>query len=434
MESQDYETNRNLTLMFFLEKLLVEKSGQNNGNTRSLHDLSCQFGTKGFSREMRQIAGGSQAGLKKFLLQYPSLFTIDGEQVSITQARPAQPGSPTPYGSRDYTREAIDYFKSRMKAYGPGTEVPIKSLLGHRSQAPPEVRHISGQHVKEFREFLAKFPEEFVVREEDDVIYLKEDEGKIRHQCNPEILEPTKIDPRITSKILSFVRELLLENDPEKDIESVFNQTVDHFQGSSEVENLPFRRSQDFDTFLKMHSHLFRVQSGVVSLVPLKSQFNIPSSNENVMQNNERNISGNGSKTTTLNQSLKQRVNSVVLKALADNSDRDRRSKTAELDSGYSSGSNGLKKPESPEALSKDAILRMTRVIMTAKEASQIVDQIMASKSPVAVDGEGINLGTKGQLTLLQVSTMEKHAYIFDLLADPKMWSEGNPSHFPNSS
>ena len=103
MESHDYETNRNLTLMFFLEKLLVEKNSDvkslnslnglggggvgGGGGTRSLHDLSCQFGTKGFSREMRQIAGGSQAGLKKFLLQYPSLFTIDGDHVSITQTR-----------------------------------------------------------------------------------------------------------------------------------------------------------------------------------------------------------------------------------------------------------------------------------------------------------------------------------------------------------
>ena len=62
MDSQDYETNRNLTLMFFLEKLLVEKGSTtdntNQPHTRSLHDLSCQFGTRGFSKEMRQIAGG----------------------------------------------------------------------------------------------------------------------------------------------------------------------------------------------------------------------------------------------------------------------------------------------------------------------------------------------------------------------------------------
>jgi hypothetical protein len=36
---------------------------------RTLHDLSCQFGTRGFSKEMRQIAGGSQSGLRKFLQQ-----------------------------------------------------------------------------------------------------------------------------------------------------------------------------------------------------------------------------------------------------------------------------------------------------------------------------------------------------------------------------
>ena len=34
------------------------------------------------------------------------------------------------------------FFSLRLDQYGPGTEVPIKSLLGHRSQAPPEVRHV----------------------------------------------------------------------------------------------------------------------------------------------------------------------------------------------------------------------------------------------------------------------------------------------------
>ena len=36
------------------------------------------------------------------------------------------------------------------------------SSVGHRSQAPPEVRHVSGQHIKEFRDFLSRFPDEFV--------------------------------------------------------------------------------------------------------------------------------------------------------------------------------------------------------------------------------------------------------------------------------
>jgi exonuclease 3'-5' domain-containing protein 1 len=41
---------QNLTLMFFLEKLLDKGAAP-----RSLHDLSCQFGTKGFSKSVSQI-------------------------------------------------------------------------------------------------------------------------------------------------------------------------------------------------------------------------------------------------------------------------------------------------------------------------------------------------------------------------------------------
>lgn len=72
-----YELARNMTLLFFFEQLL------DKGEPRTLHDLSCQFGSKGFTKEMRQIAGGSQSGLKKFLLKYPALFAIDGDYVTI---------------------------------------------------------------------------------------------------------------------------------------------------------------------------------------------------------------------------------------------------------------------------------------------------------------------------------------------------------------
>lgn len=72
-----YELARNMTLLFFFERLL------DKGEPRTLHDLSCQFGSKGFTKEMRQIAGGSQSGLKKFLAQYPALFSIDGDYVNV---------------------------------------------------------------------------------------------------------------------------------------------------------------------------------------------------------------------------------------------------------------------------------------------------------------------------------------------------------------
>lgn len=56
MDSMEYEQVRNLTLLFFFERLIDKKE------PRTLHDLSCQFGAPGFTKEMRQIAGGSQSG------------------------------------------------------------------------------------------------------------------------------------------------------------------------------------------------------------------------------------------------------------------------------------------------------------------------------------------------------------------------------------
>ena len=73
---------------------------------------------------------------------------------------------------RDYTKEAIEYFTNKLLEYGEGAEVPIKILMGHRSQAPPEVRHLSGQHFKDFKDFLSKHFDHFAVSE--DNVMLKQ--------------------------------------------------------------------------------------------------------------------------------------------------------------------------------------------------------------------------------------------------------------------
>ena len=73
----------------------------------------------------------------------------------------------------------------------------------------------------------------------------------------------------------------------------------------------------------------------------------------------------------------------------------------------------------------KEPILQVTRVVMNSKESAQICHSILSKKEPIAVDAEGINLGTKGQMTLLQISTMDKQAFIFDLIVDSNIWIEG---------
>lgn len=85
-----YELVRNMTLLFFFERLL------DKGEPRTLHDLSCQFGSKGFTKEMRQIAGGSQSGLKKFLAQYPALFSIEGDYVNVNMFQSSKDNANSP--------------------------------------------------------------------------------------------------------------------------------------------------------------------------------------------------------------------------------------------------------------------------------------------------------------------------------------------------
>lgn len=84
--------------------------------------------------------------MKKFLSQYPAIFVIDGDHVLVNQFETTVKDDPYGGGgTRDYIQESKDYFKHKLLQYGIGTEVPIKSLLGHRSQASPQIRHISGE-------------------------------------------------------------------------------------------------------------------------------------------------------------------------------------------------------------------------------------------------------------------------------------------------
>lgn len=454
MDSSEYETVRNMTLLFFFE-LLVDKGGP-----RTLHDLSCQFGAKGFTKEMRQIAGGSQSGLKKFLAQYPMLFLINGDYVSVnTFQQVAEEENGCKLGSkRDYAREAVEYFTNKLLQYGVGTEVPIKSLLGHRSQASPEVRHISGQHYKEFRDFLMKYPDAFVVTE--DNVMLKQYEGM---KPEPPIkMEPDiPIDPDVTAKLLDFLCECIEQKGPIL-VDQMFNTVDDKF--SYENWTPIFKTPQDLCTFVKMFPDSFHVQSNLVTLIgrpkssavegkakaklanstrnqnSILSQTNanqavqlspvqpLQTSNSESVANMTNQVNSVQASYTQLNentnssppvslqqQTLKQRINTLVMKTLADNTEKDRNLQIAQMGDAW-----------------KSKVLQQTRVIVNPRESLQIVEDIINPRKPppdgkivVSFDCEGINLGVKGQLALIQIGTMSGQAYVFDLFTCPNLVQVG---------
>ena len=462
MDSSEYELVRNMTLLFFFERLM------DKGGPRTLHDLSCQFGAKGFTKEMRQIAGGSQSGLKKFLCQYPSLFCIDEDYVSVNtfQAAVEEDSGAKSSGKRDYAKEAVEYFSNKLMQYGAGTEVPIKSLLGHRSQASPEVRHISGQHYKEFQNFLMKHPDAFVVNE--DTVILKQYEG-MKAEPFRELEPDISMDPEVTARLLDFFAQSIEEKGIIV-VDQLFIMVNEKFpQGTI------FKTSQDLSTFLKMFPDAFHVHSNMVTLIGRHKSYtdgkgkkeNAKNQNQNnnqlqskngsqiqrqsptqnqiqnqlVLQNSQNNQpdsivsnssnsqpnflphtfhspteSNNNSPPVSLQQqTLKQRINSLVMKTLADNTERDRSLQSVQMGDAW-----------------KLKVLQQTTVVVNPRECLRIVeDTINPKRLPpdgkivVSFDCEGINLGVKGQLTLLQIGTMSGQAFVFDLCTCPNLVQGG---------
>ncbi|ERL87815.1 hypothetical protein D910_05204 [Dendroctonus ponderosae] len=458
MEAIQYELARNMTLLFFFERLL------DKGEPRTLHDLSCQFGSKGFTKEMRQIAGGSQSGLKKFLAQYPSLFSMEGEYVTISTFQHS--GSKSSTGTKDYNTQAVEYFSEKLLQYGEGTEVPIRSLLGHRSQASPEVRHVSGQHFHEFREFLLKHPKTFGIDDEKETVILTNYE-EVRLQCpNTELhFHPdAQIDPQETQTLLDFLAECIEVKGPIL-VEQLF-QIVSCNMDENVWSNL-FNNPTQLSSFLRLFSDSFHIQSNLVTLLqsPKISQKHITAQVDLIKENklkeqersneeakNAKNISNNiasekvDPKLPTQNSSAPLSPRSI--------SDRLKQPKLLQKRVEAQQQKSLSPEPPAPQSRDRQSMLNQqpyndtwkiklfqnTRVICSVRECQMVTDDILARKNSkasnsdwpftedkviVGLDCEGINLGVKGQLTLLQIATMAGFAYVFDLISCPQMIEAG---------
>lgn len=455
MESMEYELARNLTLLFFVERLL------DKGEPRTLHDLSCQFGAKGFTKEMRQIAGGSQSGLKKFLGQYPALFNIDGDYVDINtfQRHPSGAGSSS---NNDYIEEAKEYFASKMIQYGDGTEVPIKSLLGHRSQASPQVRHISGQRIKEFKDFLMKHPDTFQIIE-DNVVLVSENHRRDHSHANSEQfhnLPVPNINTDTAQQLLDYVAQCIEAKGPVM-VDQLFHLIVSRFP--QEYWYQMFKTPADLSAFLKIFSDSFHVQANLVTLIskpkipvmylnakakgktdppkpvveeapvsPVPPLAVSPTPSDGMKSPANRILSPvespRSQQANIANQTLKQRINSIVIKNLAENMVRDRVNNHLNRAAEETNGMASLKNNMMGEAW-RQKVLQSATVIANARECATLVDSIIgakrSTKSIISFDCEGINLGLKGVLTLCQIATMNGEVYLLDILACPAMVVEG---------
>ena len=304
----------------------------------------------------------------------------------------------------------------------------------------------------------------------EEIVFLKEYEGKITttfQEC-----EEFKIDPVVTNQFLTYFRETVDQKGP-LHIDQLFELVTNHF--NINLWSTLFKTPQDLCTFLKIYSHLFHVQANMITLVPHKpyAQSQLVSSytkhNQNQQQPHHNNhqehqrqqnpaalgssesLSGKTCQSPGMSVSpvrtppkadsprdresavnlsqatLKQRVNLVVMRMIAQNSDQDQRNQgTREAGQEARSGPQPVQPVvvESREMV-KHKVLQVSRVVVSIRESLQIVEDILRAGQPVGLDGEGVNLGPKGQLTLLQISRLGGEVIIFDVQTTPALVTQG---------
>lgn len=471
------------------------------------------------------------------------MFLVDGNYVNVNCYQTStSEESGVANGKKDYIQEAKDYFSQKLLQYGAGTEVPVKSLLGHRSQASPQVRHISGQHIKEFTDFLTKYPDTFRMVDEN-VVLVNYDAATVIPMSEQLHLPQPSIDVKFTQEILDFFAKCIEIKGPTL-VDQLFHLVTSNF--SQERWYRIFKTPNDLTTFLRLFSDCFHIQSNLVTLLqkpkisenhihhaekvlyknnlnqistPLIGDFklNEPVSNSMMMTNTNNNKNykpespsgnynddslSNGQNSTNdlpsmgfghsfhevklenlcvkncpvkvtyikntplvpdhttvtptpapppkpererdrrVNLSLKQFISNVVTKTLAENEEKDKKLPNAlhALNNGQSlSSSNSSSTATSPvHARSyflgdtwKIKVLQNTQVIAGIKDSQFVCDAIMKSSVAsdeqvvISFDCKGVNLGVKGQLTLIEIGTVRGEAFIFDLQQCPQMVIDG---------
>ena len=120
-------------------------------------------------------------------------------------------------------------------------------------------------------------------------------------------------------------------------------------------------------------------------------------------------------------QSVKQRLNSVLLKTISDNAGRDRGPM-----SGTTSGPNSLNAFCDMDNPSVIKALQSIKLVVSVRDCKAIVDDLVSRPNPVyAVDGEGVNLGPTGPMTLLLLATSEGEVFAFDVMVCKELVFEG---------
>lgn len=397
----------------------------------------------------------------------------------------------------------MEFFSDKLQTYG-NAEVPLKSLFGHRSQASSEIRHVSGQNVKEFKEFLHAHQNIFIVR--DDYVVLKSVLDNLEKDGQNEVLkrmpEEITFDPYLMQQLVTELEESLFnltdQYSNKISIDFLFNSVKTKSTISS--WNNFIKHPNDLVTFLHMNSRVFLVQANMVSLTAereqslrerqsansnrdvdllpnktttkvmkpqpvkdesLQSSMNEESSQKSPMVANITNINSGSSTIISIsptnsssnnnsnnnsaakNKSFNQRIRSQIIKVVTENLQIDSRTSNVHSNNYTNDSNDSFSNQPSSDTFydSIDLQLIKPKIVVTNKECEDIIADIMKNCTEVTFDLEGINLGTSGEVTLIQIgfiyskefalysrddtNRLQPKIYLFDVLLNRNLIKAG---------
>ncbi len=146
-----------------------------------------------------------------------------------------------------------------------------------------------------------------------------------------------------------------------------------------------------------------------------------------------------GSRDKRGNLTLKQRITNLVNKTLAENEEKNKKLSSVAYNNGNASSSSNSSSTVTSPVHSRNhfmgdtwklKVLQNTQLITSIKDSQFVCDAIRRSAASderviISFDCEGVNLGAKGQLTIVEIGTLKGEAFIFDLLVCPELMSDG---------
>jgi hypothetical protein len=122
----------------------------------------------------------------------------------------------------------------------------------------------------------------------EEIVYLKEYEGKITNTFREPEEQVWRPDPALTAQLLQFFRETAeaaAAIGVPLTVEELFKRVVARY-GEEACGSL-FKTPLDLSTLLHIYSHIFHIQANVVTLVPQRS---FPSVTTTVLSHNNNKV------------------------------------------------------------------------------------------------------------------------------------------------